>query len=223
MSEQNNSEGQVLRVIVADDHQIVIDGVKAILNDEEDIEVVGEALNGQALIELAERQPAEVALIDVSMPGMDGKEATKRLKKSHPHLKILVQTMHNDRRWVTEMLKAGVSGYILKNTGKKEMVQAIKTVAAGQNYYSQEVTATVMGGFNSTVDAQTAQPVELTPREKDVLRLIAQEFTTQEIAEKLFIAVNTVDTHRKNLHSKLNVKTAVGLVKYAIKMGLTED
>ncbi len=210
----------MIKLILADDHGIVVEGLKAILTDEPGIKVTGSAANGKEVLDLLEKNPADIVLMDITMPEMDGVTTTEIIKQRFPDVKILVLSMHNDQETIKDIVSLGASGYILKNTGKQEMLKAIKTVADGSLYFSEEVTQTILTSFTQEKDQPAATPVQLTPREIDILRLIVKEYTTAEIAQELCIAVNTVESHRKNLHSKLNVKNAAGLVKYAIKNGL---
>ncbi len=210
----------MIKIIVADDHQMFIDGIKALLKNEKDIKVTGEALNGHEVLALLKKEPADIVLLDVNMPGMDGIETTKPIREKYADVKILMLTMHNKHEFIFGLANAGASGYILKNTGRKELLEAIHTVHAGKTYFSKEVTETILQNITKKPTEQKLEAAQLTEREKDVLKLIAQEFTTQEIADQLFISTNTVETHRKNLLSKLNAKNIAGLVKFAIQTGL---
>ncbi|MFZ6012529.1 MAG: response regulator [Bacteroidota bacterium] len=211
----------MIHVILADDHQVVIDGLKAILVQEDDIKVAGEALDGEKLLALLRKSDGQpiVVLLDINMPGIDGIEATKIIRQKHPHVRILILSMYNKPTFIKGLIEAGVSGYILKNTGREELLRAIRTVAGGEEYFGSEVTKTIMNSFKSGADPT----VELTKREIEILKLVAKAYSTAEIAEKLFISTYTVDTHRKNLLSKLNLKNTAGLVNYAVQNGLTDD
>lgn len=211
------------KIIIADDHQMFIDGLKSLLSTNNQIELVGEANNGKQLLELLANTSTDIVLMDVNMPEMDGVEATKQLAQNYPHIKVLMLTMFNTRDYIEKLLKAGAHGYILKNTGKEELFEAIEKVMAGESYFSKEVTERIMEGLQrkKTIEKDPMM-VELTDREKEVLKLIVQEMTSNEIAEKLFISFHTVETHRKNLISKLGVKNIAGLVKYAFQQGLVD-
>ena len=211
----------MISVIIADDHQMFIDGIKVLLEKVPTISIVGEALNGKELLDLLEIKKADILLVDLSMPNMDGLEATKTIRKKYPHLKVLILTMYNTKHYITSMISAGSCGYILKNTGKDELIKAIEAVYSGGTYYSQEVTSAVMESFRKKDNHHNITPV-LTSREKDVLRLLAEDLTGIEIAKKLNISHHTVDAHRKNMLSKFNVRTTVGLVKLAIERGLLD-
>ena len=214
----------MIRIIIADDHQMFIDGVKALLKPNKSVSIVDEAHNGTELLEILSTKEAELVLMDINMQGMDGIAATIEVRKLYPELKILMLTMHNSSDHIEKVLRAGAHGYILKNTGKEELESAIAKIMNGESFFSQEVTARIMdrlqGKKQSTTDPMY---IELTGREKDVLKLIALEFTSNEIADKLCISYHTVETHRKNLISKLQVKNIAGLVKYALQHGLADE
>lgn len=213
----------MIKVIIVDDHQMFIDGIKGLIQSMPNISVVGEANNGIDLIDVLANTKADAILMDMSMPKMNGLEATKHVVKHYPDIKILMLTMHDSRNHIEKLLKAGATGYILKNTGIEELQKAIETVVTGEAYYSPQVTQRIMEGFHQKKKVENEYgEVDITDREKEVLALIAQEFTTSEIAEKLFISPHTVESHRKNLISKLGVRSAAGLVKYAVQMGLVD-
>lgn len=213
----------MIRIIIADDHQMFIDGLKALLKTQKQFAITGEALNGKQLLQVLNTQDADIILMDVNMPEMDGAEATRQIKQQYPHTKVIMLTMFNTRDYIEKLLKAGADGYILKNTGKEELILAIESVYRGESFFSREVTDKIMEGLQKKKSAETDPMLtELTEREKDVLKLIVQELTTNEISEKLHISTHTVETHRKNLISKLQVKNIAGLVKYAIQYGLAE-
>ena len=211
----------MINVFIADDHQVVIDGLKAILSGEDDIQVGGDALNGKDLLSLLRQsdnaQP--IVLLDINMPGLDGIETTREIRQKHPNVRILILSMYNKPAFIQGLIEAGVAGYILKNTGRSELLKAIRTVAEGEEYFSSEVTKTIMNSFK----VNSSPAAQLTKREIEILRLVSKAFSTAEIADKLFISTYTVDTHRKNLLSKLNLKNTAGLVNYAIQNGLTDE
>jgi len=215
-----------IKVLLVDDHKIVRDGLKLLLQDEVDIEVIGEAENGKhALEKLAEITP-DLLIIDINMPVMNGIECTREVIKSYPSIEILALTMLNEQEHIKNMIAAGAKGYILKNSGKDELVAAIKTVIAGQNYFSDEVKNIIMMNMvkkKSPGNKILGERIPLTNREKDVLEYIVKEFTNQEIAEKLFISVRTVDAHRRNLLEKTGARNTAGLVMYAIENKLFAD
>lgn len=212
----------MIHLIIADDHQMFIDGIKSLLEHQPNILIIGEAQNGREVLELLAKKKADIILMDINMPELNGVDATKQIHKQYPGVKVLMLTMHNTKEYISQMISAGASGYILKNTGKEELIAAIEAIYRGENYYSKEVTLRIMESMKPKREQQYVGDVELTEREKDVLKLIVQELTNAEIAEKLFISHHTVETHRKNLISKLNVKNTAGLVKYAIQNNLDE-
>lgn len=213
---------QPIKVLIADDHQMFIDGIKALLKGIKDIEVMAEANNGKQIVEQLNRHNIDVVLTDVQMPEMTGIEATQIISEKFPKVKVIALTMFNESGYVSRMLRAGASGYILKNADKKELINAIQQVAKGENYYSPEITMRLIDKMKGKKEKgiSTVQLDELSEREKEILKLIAQEFTNAEIAEKIFLSPLTVNTHRKNLIRKLGLKNTAGLVRYAVENGL---
>ena len=211
----------MIKIVIADDHQMFIDGIKVLLEQEPAISVTGEALNGKELLDLLEKQAPDIILMDINMPVLDGIEATRIIRKKYPAIKVLMLTMYNTKQYITSMIATGANGYILKNTGKEELIRAIEAIQRGNTYYSQEVTTRVMESFRKK-DIYTEANPELTQREKEVLTLLAEEFTASEVGDKLNISHYTVEAHRKNMLSKFNVRTTVGLVKFAIERGLLD-
>lgn len=209
------------RVVIADDHQMFIDGLKSMLEEVEGIEVVGEATNGKEAVEICDKELVDVVIMDISMPVMDGIEATKIILKNHPSIKVLGLSMYNDRNFIADILKTGASGYILKNTGKKELVQALSIIQSGQNYLGKEVSNTLLTSFMKK-EPQLHAEEKLSDREVEVLACIALGLTTHEIAAKLFISKNTVETHRKNLLYKLNARNTAELITNAYKKRLIQ-
>jgi DNA-binding NarL/FixJ family response regulator len=211
------------RVILVDDHKIIRDGIQALLKDEKNIEVVGEAGNGEELLKLLEHTPADVVLMDMNMPVMDGFETTRHLKQHHPHLKVLVLTMLDSDRYVTKLIDAGASGYILKSAGKDELVHAIQVVSSGQSYICTEVSMALLRKMNSPEEAQEQKAgASLSKRELEVLKLIGEGFTNAQIADKLFTSKRTIESHRQNLIDKTNVKNTAALIKFAVSHGIIE-
>lgn len=201
-----------LKIYIVDDHQMLIDGLKALLSDETNISLVGESTSAKtALKEIGEYRP-DIVLTDINMPDMDGIELTREVKKRQPEVKLIALSMYGERETISDMLKAGVSGYILKNTGKQELLKAITKVASGGTFYSEEVTAEMM----RTYPEQAAREISLSAREIEVIELIAKEYTNAMIAEALFISERTVETHRKNIFRKTDTKSVIGLLKYCV-------
>lgn len=213
----------LITVLIVDDHKIIRDGIKSLLEDTPNIKIVGEASNGLEAIEFFKKQPADVVIMDIRMPEMGGIETTKFLTENYPNVKILALTMHDEEAFISKMLNAGASGYLLKNVGKEEFITAINKIYKGENYFSLEVATKMMTKFMSSKfndeqenDAED-NDLQLTKREIEVIKLIAEGLTSQDIADKLFISPRTVDTHRRNLLQKLNVKNTAELIKFAIK------
>lgn len=209
----------MINVLIADDHQMFIDGLKALLKDLPGINVVGEACNGKEAVLHCKDNSVDIVIMDVNMPEMDGVEATKVLSKTNKNLKILGLSMHRDRHFIADMLKSGASGYILKNTGKKDLLNAIHTLNSGDSYVSEEVSKILLYSFLKDSGKYEVNE-RLSGRETEVLECIAVGLTTLEIGEKLFISKNTVETHRKNLLYKLKAKNTAELVNNAYKRGL---
>lgn len=209
-----------IKIIIVDDHKIFLDGLRTVLEGAEQLEVLGEAQNYEELTKLLSVSKPDVLLLDINMPGKDGIEITKLLKEKDKSIKILLLTMHNETGIIQKGLEAGIDGYVLKNTDRYELIAAIEAIMDGESYYSEKVTKTIMEGLKPQGQGSYANAIKLTRREIDVMKLIAEEFTTTEIADKLTISQHTVESHRKNLLSKLNVRNTAGLVRYAVKNGL---
>jgi two-component system, NarL family, nitrate/nitrite response regulator NarL len=211
----------MIKVLIADDHQMFVDGLKSLLEESTEISVVGEARNGREVLDLCNEKDVDIVIMDINMPVMDGIQTTKELLKKKPSIKILGLSMFNDRDYIADMLKAGALGYILKNTGKENLLDAIRTLQSGASYLGEEVSKTLLNSFIK--NGQVPQLIEkLSDREKEVLEYIATGLTTQEIAEKLFISKNTVETHRKNLLYKLKARNTAELVNNAYKQRLIQ-
>ncbi|WP_064967024.1 response regulator transcription factor [Tenacibaculum ovolyticum] len=207
-----------IKVIIADDHQIVIDGLKSLLVQEENIEVVGEALNGKDALAILEKEDVDIAILDIEMPLLSGIEATKIIKNDFPSVKVLILSMYNTEKFVHNVIEIGANGYVLKNKGKEELVLAIKYILEGDEYFGREVEKTFRLSQKKKNDE--IKNVKLTKREIDVLKLIAFGDTTPIISDKLCIAHSTVETHRRNLIEKTEVRGgSKGLVKYAFENG----
>lgn len=210
-----------IRIVVADDHHILLDGLKALLQKQKDLEIAGLYNNGVVLFdELAITKP-DVALVDINMPGMSGDVLTQKIKEFYPSIYVIALSMYDDAAHIMEMIEAGVSGYLLKNVNDKELLDAIRLVTEGKMYFSAEVSEkiTTMVVRQQKKLEQPEEP-KLTERELEILKLIAQEYSNAQIAETLFISERTVETHRKNMLRKTNNKTVVGLMKYAMERQL---
>jgi DNA-binding NarL/FixJ family response regulator len=210
-----------IKVLIADDHKIFRDGVRSILDKEKDIEVVAEAATGKEVMEKLSKGTVDVLVLDMDIGKPGGIEVTEMVRKDYPEVRVLILSMIGLHEFVIQALEKGATGYLLKNTGKDEVLTAIRSVAKGDSYFSKEVSAILIEQLhNPAAGKKGMENVPLSAREVEVLKLIAQEFSNPEIAEKLFISIRTVDTHRRNLLQKLEVRNTAGLVKYAIQKGL---
>ncbi len=216
-----------IKIVIADDHQIFIEGIKALVRDSDKVLLVGEATNGEELMTVVKSKNPDVVLMDINMPNMNGIEASKKIKAAFPHMKILGLTMSDDAISVSEMMRAGALGYLLKTTGKAELINAISTVFQGEKYLSNEMSMKLIEKMFDDKEkdeiSRIPRKAEITRRELDIIRLIAEEMTNAEIAKKLNNSPMTIITHRKNLLRKLGVKNTAGLVKYAVLNGLLES
>lgn len=217
----SDEENKIIRVLIADDHQMFLDGLKALLKRKKNIQVIGEVSNGNQALEFIKKNTPDLLITDISMPGMSGVELTREVKHRYPEVKVLVLTMYNDKEIVGEILMSEAEGYILKNTGRQELSNAINRIINNSTYYSNEVLNIMMTRMKKqkSIEKNTAL---LTPREIEIIKLIMEELSSEEIADKLFISKRTVDTHRKNIIQKTNTKTLVGLLKFAIENNLAE-
>ena len=220
---------ELIKIFVADDHQLFIEGIKALTRDSQEVKLIGEAENGEDLLNQLKTNVPDVILMDINMPKINGIEATKKIRQLYPDIKILALTMFDDTLYVSEMIKAGASGYLLKNAGRAELITAITTVFKGERYVSSEVSLKMIDKMNAgdhTSSENKMPPVrksEVTKKELEILKLIATELTNAEIAVKLNNSPMTIITHRKNLLRKLGVKNTAGLIKYAMENGMLND
>lgn len=208
-----------IKIVIADDHQMLIDGIQSLLKEVDNIEIAGCANNGNDALQLVEKNNPDILLSDINMPGMGGLELARTLKQKHNRVKIISLSMYADAAVVSDMLQAGISGYVLKNTGKEELVAAINKVFSGGVYYSAEISEMMMRNLSGKKEEGTSV---LTAREIEIVKLIGIEMTNAQIGEKLFISERTVETHRKNIFRKTNTKTVVGLLKYAYEHKLLD-
>ena len=209
---------QKIKVVLVDDHQMLLDGIKALLIFEKEFDIVAELTNGEDVLEILRNNTIDIVITDINMPGMDGLTLTKKIKEEFPSIKILALSMFGEHHTITEMINAGVSGYVLKNTGKQELIFALQRIAAGNLFFSDEITMKLQKGPHKLPESTNV----LTSREKEILKLITKEFNNEKIAETLFISERTVETHRKNIFRKTNTKSIVGLIKYAFEKGMVE-
>ncbi len=206
-----------IRVVIADDHQVVLDGFIARLQMESGIEVIGTASNGLEAINVVRELQPDVVLMDVSMPVMNGIEATSVIREENPNAKVLMLTMHDNREYIMKVMQVGAVGYMLKEISAEKMVQAIKTVNQGSTYFCESVTQTL---FSQEVTPAAQKPNPLSRREEAVLKLVAQGHSSKKVASLLNISYRTVETHRQNIKHKLDLHSTAELAKYAVERGL---
>jgi len=211
-----------LKILIADDHKIVRDGLRTLLHKEHHVDEIYEAENGRDAVDLVEAEEPDLAIIDISMPLMNGLEACRKIKEGHPDIKILVLSMHKERHFVSDVLSAGALGYLLKECAFEELSEAIRKVMNGQIYLSQNITGIVVEDYvrhlNDGVDEDGD---DLTSREREVLQLLAEGKSTKEIADMLYLSRKTIETYRQRLKEKLQVDSIAELTKYAIREGYT--
>jgi DNA-binding NarL/FixJ family response regulator len=209
-----------LKILIVDDHQIVLDGLVSLLLPEKLFEIQP-ATTGVEGLKLAEKDQFDIFLVDISMPVMDGIEMSKQLLKKHPNVKIIILTTHNDREIILEMLHIGVSGYVVKNSSKQELLTAIQKVKSGKSFFSDDVHEALRKEIIKQHEIETQENVFiLTKREKEIIELLAKEYTNERIADELNISYRTVETHRKNIMQKTNSHNLAGLLKYFYSSGL---
>lgn len=211
-----------IQIMLVDDHDIIRDGIRVLLEDEIGFHITAEAENGQEAVNACSEHDIDIIIMDISMPEMNGIEATKKIKKKHPDIKVLALTMMDEDQHIRQMIEAGASGYILKSSGKEELVNAITSILDGSHYFSQDAAFSVMMDLVKDGSNSGTGSAKLTERELEVLELIVKEYTNQEIADELFISIRTVDSHRRNLLQKTGAKNTAGLVMYAIKNNLVD-
>lgn len=211
-----------IKVLIADDHQLFREGLVNLLFSAPDIEVIAQAEDGVQAIEKAKHYKPDVILIDIAMPNMNGIEATRKLKKELPEIKIIAVSMHSDRQYVKGILEAGADGYLLKNCTYRQLTDAIQSVNIGKKFLSEDITELVINGYLNYSENDSDGYSDLSQREQEIFQLFAEGKSTREIAEKLFISVKTVGTHKQHIFEKLELKTNADIVKYALKKGLIQ-
>ena len=209
-------------IMLVDDHQMFIDGVKALLRNEKNIRITAEANSGEDALRQLEKNPVDLVITEVSMPGMSGTDLAARIKTVYPETMVLVLTMYNELHILEEILDAEAEGYILKNTSKEELLEAIHQILGGGTFFSDSVL-----GINQLIkscyfESEIAPKKTLTEREIEILKLICNELSSQQIAEKLYLSIRTIETHRKNMIRKTGSKSLVALIKYAYKSGIAD-
>jgi DNA-binding NarL/FixJ family response regulator len=212
----------MISLMIADDHPLLIDGIKTALKDSSDIKIVGEANNGfQVLEKLDAGLRVDVILMDINMPKMDGLDCTRQVSKRYPQVKVIGLSQYDEKRFVKKMVKNGASGYLLKDAGKDQIETAVRTVHSGENYYCERLSVRLVQQELKAEQTSSLFP-KLSPREAEVLNLICTELSSHEIADKLFISIHTVESHRANLMAKAGVKNTAGLVRWAVENDLLE-
>jgi DNA-binding NarL/FixJ family response regulator len=210
------------KILIADDHKIFREGLRTLLKDRLAGEVVGEAENGRSVVQLARELNPDIVIMDVAMPDLNGVEATRQIVTENPSTKVLALSMHSDSRFVTRMLHSGAQGYLLKDCAFEELALAITTLLEDGVYLSPGVTGVVVRDYMQHLSAaESGEVPTLTPREREVLQLVAEGRTTKDIAAKLHVSVKTVETHRKQIMDKLDIRSVAELTKYAVREGLT--
>lgn len=210
-----------MKILLVDDHAMMRDGLRAVLTGHDDLQVVGEATDGaEAVAKVASLHP-DIVVMDISMPGLSGIEATRQVLAESPTTRVIGLSMHNDRRYVRAMFQAGAVGYLLKSAASEELIHAIRAVAERRVYVSPGVAEQVVDGFVGREPGATPSPMSLSGREREVLQLIADGKTSKEIAAAMTVAVSTVETYRKQIMDKLGLRTVAELTKYAVRHGLT--
>jgi two-component system, NarL family, response regulator NreC len=209
-----------ISVLIADDHRLVRDGLKTIIDSSNDIHVVGEASNGLEVLKKVEELKPNVILLDISMPKLNGMEAARRIRKEHPETKILILTMHEEEEYALKMVRLGVSGYLLKDSTALEVMEAIRSVYNGKAFFSPQIAKVIAESYREAVAGKEDPYERLNDREREILQLITEGHTNKQIAEILFISPKTVDNHRTNLMRKLDIHSTADLVRWATKRGI---
>lgn len=208
-----------IRIIIADDHQIVIDGIRALIGKNPDFKIIGEAKNGKEVLDLLQYLHADIILMDLDMPVLNGLDTTTEVKKKFPKCKVIGLTMHSEPGMIRAMMESGADGYVLKTADRDMLQEGIEKVLSGQKYFSPEVTETLVMSNAKSLNNNGDIAEKLTDREEEILILIAEGYSNKEIGERLFISHRTVDTHRTNIMKKINAKNIAGVIRYAIKNG----
>jgi two-component system response regulator NreC len=209
------------KVVLVDDHTILREGLRLVLDAQPQVTVVGEAADGREAIELVERLRPNVVVMDIAMPNLNGLEATRQIKKRWPEVRVVILTMHENHQYLQQIVRAGATGAVLKRSAGTELIMAVTAAAQGQSYFSPSIASMLVDDYRMRLDSDIVDnPEVLTEREREVLQLIAEGKTNQEIADILFLSIKTVQTHRAHILEKLNVHDRTDLVKYAIRTGM---
>jgi len=212
-----------IRLLIADDHKIMREGLKSLVGKEPDITVVGEAETGKTTVSMAQKLSPNIVVMDIAMPDLNGIEATRKIVKTNPNVKVVALSAHADQHFIREMMTAGASAYILKDTAYEELVRAIREVMKGKKYLSSDIARGVLDAYVKLSRPLNENPafVVLTGREREVLQMIAEGKSTKEIAGEVEVSVKTIETHRRNIMEKLDLHSIAELTKYAIREGVT--
>lgn len=211
-----------IKILLADDHTIMREGLRCLIEKESDLKVVAEAEDGRTAVRLAREVSPDMVIIDITMAGLNGVEATRQILTEAPNVKVLAVSMHSDEQFVAGMLRAGASGYFLKDCSPEELVHAIRAVIGGEIYLSSKIANIVVEGYLRALwKGRPTRAPELTAREREILQLVAEGETSKRIAARLHVSIKTVEAHRRKIMGKLNIRTVAGITKYAIQQGLT--
>lgn len=212
----------MIKILLVDDHKILRDGICSIVKGSPDMEVIGEAADGKAALRLVKELSPDVVIMDISMPELNGIEATRRILADHPKIKVIALSMHHDKQFVSEIFKAGASGYLLKDCAFDELEHAVRIVMDGKTYINPQIASLVIESFVNQPQTNSQKAFSLlTDREREVLQLIAEGHSTKEIASSLNVSAKTIESHRRQVMGKLNIRNVAELTKYAIREGLT--
>lgn len=210
-----------IKIIIADDHKIMRDGLRNLLKKQIDMEIIGEADNGKKAVEMAREMEPDVIIMDIAMPELNGIEATRQILDDNPTIKIVALSMHSKRQFIIEILKAGASGYLLKDCAFEELAKAVRVVYRNQTYLSPKIADIITEDYLSNLSEDNSVFSTLTKREREVLQLLAEGNTTRQIANELNVSVKTIETHRRNMMKKLDTNSVAELTKYAVREGIT--
>ena len=213
---------EIIKIAIADDHQMVLDGLQLIISQESSLRMMGTAHNGLEVLDLLAKEPVEVLLLDINMPIMNGIDTMKIIGKEYPNLAVLGLSMLDDTIVIKKLIKYGARGFLLKNSGKEKIIEAITEIHQGQKYFDKAIINKLLENDNTKSIGTSLFP-KLSRREKEILSLIIQEHTTQEISDALFISFGTVETHRRNIINKLGVRNTAGMVRVALEYQLLEE